>query len=268
MDFQAFDRGLSRAWRGRESGLVVLRRPASTQALARRLVREYTREGIPTPDVDIVAWEQMAGQGQHDHLWSSPPGLGLYLTLVRSLRPGPHLQQLPLLGSVGLCELLSPLTGGQCRIKWPNDLMVRGRKLGGLLIEVTSRGDDEAILALGLGLNHGGTAADYRAPTVATLAELGRETGGEGPPDLVELAHRVVSTLDTELRTLPTSDPREMVSRYCEWTLHHPGDRLRCRQGEKQVEGTFEGFDEHGFLRLRVAGQLRRMSSGTLVDGG
>lgn len=264
MEFQAFERGLFQAWRGRKSGLVVLHSPASTQVLARRLVQEYTREGVPTPEVDIVAWQQKAGQGQREHHWSSPAGLGLYLTVVRPLQHGPHLQMLPLLGPIALCRLLAPMTEGRCRIKWPNDLVIGDRKLGGLLIEVTSRGDDEAILAFGLGLNHGGVAEDYAAPSVITLSQTGGEAG-KAPPDLVELARCVTDVLDTELATLTSHQPREVVELYARHSLHSAGDTLRCRVGDSEVEGTFEGFDDHGFLRLRVGEELRELSSGFLV---
>ena len=258
MELEAFDRELLSAWQGRSPGLVFLHRAVSTQDLGRRLAHEYTREGVSTPQVDIVAWEQTSGEGQRAHRWSSPAGLGVYLTMVRSLEPGRHLQRLPMLCGVALCDLLNNWLEGRCRIKWPNDLLVDGRKIGGLLIELVSRGNDETIAILGFGLNRQGGPDEYRVPEATSLSAEGGSVPGH-----LELVEGLVDAIDAGLGQLSDS-AQPLLDRYCELAIHRPGENLRCRVDEESVEGTFEGFDEHGFLQLRVAGETRVLSSGVV----
>ena len=112
--------------------LVVLRRVGSTNDCARRFVEAIWSKGAELPRLAILAGEQTAGRGRQGRSWVSDRGLGLYATVVWFPRTE-HLQTLPLLVGVGLTRGLRSL-GCEAGLKWPNDLLDRGRKIGGILV--------------------------------------------------------------------------------------------------------------------------------------
>ncbi len=242
------------------AGLVALENTDSTQILARRIVDEYVREGSAVPDLDIVAWSQGQGRGRHGRHWASPPGRGVYMTLIRSCQVRGWLQLLPLRVATALCEALGRHLGDRCRLKWPNDLLVGGRKLGGILIEAVTLGENGAVALVGCGVNHRVEAASLGLTGATSV----RAEAPDAPP-LADLARQLIAAVDQELaHTRLASD---VVARYQAFSLHEIGDSLRCEIDGVVVEGRFLGFDEHGFLRLRSHGEERLISTGEILSG-
>jgi len=231
------------------ANLVVLPRIGSTNALGRRIAREYFAEAQSPPPVLLVAWEQTAGRG-------------VYASLLTPLPAADDLHTLPLLAAIGLCRAANrhlPGGGPHCRLKWPNDLLLidgrGGRKLGGLLIESERGEEGTAAAVIGFGVNHrpapeveAEAAAGGRGGRVAALAAESPK-----PPSLAELVRDLGAAVVAELDHL--GDETYAAREYQALSAHRPGDTLRCRDGERTVEGVFLGFDRRGFLRLRpVAG--------------
>jgi len=260
--------------------LMVVRRVASTNALGRRILDELGREGVRLPAASLVAWEQVDGRGRHGARWQSPAGRGAYLSLLRPVADPAELPTLPLLVPVAVARAVNRYLGDErCRIKWPNDLLVDGRKIAGVLIAgVTGRlaGDDgggtgvsgSAIggAVIGVGVNHGQDEAELAgvAPRGATsLALL-----ADRPPSLAELVWAVLESLAEEL--VHAGDGAAAVERYEALSLHEVGERLRCRAADGSLEGTFLGFDRRGFLRLALtsSGAGRRYGDEVLVTAG
>lgn len=267
------------------SNLVVLPRVLSTNSIGRRIAREYLAEGQVPPPSLVVAWEQTAGRGRRGRSWASPAGLGVYASLVTPLAGEDGLHTVPLLAAVGLCRAAGRHLAGDgpgCRLKWPNDLLVGnpgdgGRKLGGLLIE-TERGDAAvseasgpvAVVGFGVNLTPSSEVAaaiassDRPALPPAALADESTE-----PPSLAELARDLAAALIAELEHL--GDEGYAAREYQAFSAHSPGERMRCRDGERTVEGVFLGFDRRGFLRLRPesgpAGEERelRLAAGEVL---
>jgi BirA family transcriptional regulator, biotin operon repressor / biotin---[acetyl-CoA-carboxylase] ligase len=146
---------------------------------------EWLREGAPHGAV-VTADAQQAGRGRRGRHWYSPPGQSLYVSLV--LRPGPvrppeRLGALGLAVGVGLREGLPPLRH-PVRLKWPNDLEVDGRKLGGILCESRWVGDTPEVV-VGFGINVHGTAFPGALTHVATSLAAHREGGAPGRAELL-----------------------------------------------------------------------------------
>ncbi len=253
------DRGLA------ERGFAVLRQPLSTHLLGRRIAREYSQESAWPPKADLLAWRQEAGQGRGGRSWSSPPG-GVYATLIRPLTADVALQTLPLKVATTLCEALNDDLDGRCRLKWPNDLLVGGRKLGGILIDVASRGaaPDGSSSAEAPGLAVVSFGVNHRHPDQPGATSMEREAAGRTL--LADLAVRLVEAVDGALEAGPPV--ADVVGRYRQFSLHRPGDALRCRLRGDEVEGVFQGFDRHGFLRLEVGGEERLLTAGEIIDHG
>lgn len=103
----------------------------------------------------VAADRQTSGRGRQGRPWVSPPGVGLYASLV--LRPAladGELTWLPLLAGLAAAEAIREVAGCDARLKWPNDVLVGGRKVAGLLVEAElAAGDERAVVVLGLGVN-------------------------------------------------------------------------------------------------------------------
>lgn len=248
----------------RPENLVVVRRVASTNQLARSIVADYESEAQDLHPLLILALEQSGGRGRQGRSWASPAGKGVYATRVLSTRDPELLQSLPMLVGLGLCRALSPHLPVPCRLKWPNDLVVEtpdGRKkIGGILIEALIHPGEGAAAMIGFGVNHSHAAEDL-PETGISLRQLGGQ-GGAVP--LEELTWDLVGGVESELAHL--GDVAYAVESYRELSVHRLGDALSCRVGEQAVEGTFLGFDEHGRLRLDQGGEEILVSSGEVIE--
>lgn len=241
--------------------LVVIERTASTNRLGQRIARDYLGEGVAVPRVLLVAFEQREGRGRQGRGWHSPAGAGAYATLVLDREPGDRLATLPLAVGVGLASAINELLPGErCRLKWPNDLVTRRGKLGGILIEALSAGEGEAVAVVGFGVNRGLASGE---PPVAGATTLWREIRAE-PPSLARLTWSLVTHVIEEIER--ERKEGAAVERYRDLSIHRPGDELSCRLGGETVSGVFRGFDERGFLRLEQAGRVRTIAAGEVVE--
>ncbi|GGE11621.1 bifunctional ligase/repressor BirA [Marinithermofilum abyssi] len=121
----------------------------STQALA----HEWAREGAPEGAV-VIAEEQTEGRGRMGRSWHSPPRSGIWMSLIlRPSLPLPLAPQLTLVASVALSRALKSETGLPVSIKWPNDLLVHGKKVCGILTELRGEQDQIQYIVLGMGIN-------------------------------------------------------------------------------------------------------------------
>lgn len=246
---------------GRAGGLIVVEQVDSTQALARRVIDEYVRDGSLPPATDVVAWRQTSGRGRHQRTWSSPPGYGVYATLVRVIQ-AKDLQKLPLLGAVALADAVNTYLDGRCRLKWPNDLVVSQSKLGGLIIETISQEENDVVVSFGFGVNY---SPDLQGLAQRRATSLSHEIDGEAP-SLASFTADLLAALGAALGE--DSPQSQVVERYKSLVIHEPGDEMRCQLEEGLVEGRFLGFDEHGFLRLQVGSEERVLTSGEILTGG
>src|SRR5687767_6561819 len=131
--------------------LAFIPRVASTNVIGRRVVDECIENDIPLPSAIIIAREQFAGKGRGARSWHSPANKGIYTTTLHSRAAG-AINVLPLEIAVMLATFLRETYAVDARIKWPNDILVEGKKLAGILIE--ARTHDEQVYALiGIGIN-------------------------------------------------------------------------------------------------------------------
>lgn len=118
----------------------------------------------------VLADHQTAGRGRHGRRWDSAPGVGIWLTLLERPTDARALDVLSLRCGLESAAALDDLAGHDVRLKWPNDLYLRGRKLGGILIESRWRGASPDWVAIGFGLN-------VVAPPLETATGLATGTG-------------------------------------------------------------------------------------------
>ena len=179
----------------------------------------------------VIAGEQTAGQGRHGHSWHSEPGNGLYCSLV--LAPHPVLTLA--LGLAAL-EAIAQTTGVACDLRWPNDVMLDGRKAAGILVQLS---EGRAIAGIGINLNHTAFPADLEATSLRIHS--GRQVDAAG------LLSALVSSIDTF-----TTEPKETILRlFTHASSYAIGRRVAVDLPEGAIEGTTAGLDPDGFLIVR-----------------
>ena len=206
----------------------------------------------------LVADRQVAGRGRQGRVWSDGYGNFMGSTVVRPGPGDPPAASLSLLAGLALYEALAPIcpATSQPMLKWPNDLLVDGAKLSGILLE----GEGEVIVVgIGVNLAHAPHVPDR--PTVALSAF--------GPaPDRDLFASNIARSLDIELERWRNFGLAPMLRRWMA-AAHPLGTALSVHDGSGQrLSGTFAGLDEAGALRLTLAnGERRTIHAGDVVLG-
>lgn len=250
---------LGEVCRQRRINLVAFDALPSTNSLGRRVAMEYLGEGRQPPRTVVAAWEQTAGRGRQGRRWVSPAGEGIYASWLEPFDDRARKHALPLITAVAVAVCLGELLQVPCLIRWPNDLLVRDRKIGGILIESLDRGSSAGAAIIGFGVNHGHAASAVPDRKIIAVEDVaaGAVTLGQLGGALLEALGR---GLDEDL------SQSELVARYRSCSAHHEGDRISVRTGETDVEGAFRGFDELGRLRLETENGRERVFGSGEID--
>lgn len=230
--------------------LLVLERVGSTNDVALDLAGNGAPRGTT-----ILADEQTRGRGRRGRTWSAPAGSSLLMSMV--FRPGRASSPLSLrlgLAAARAVEGTVPVAVG---LKWPNDLLLDGRKLGGVLCEAANEGDRQAFVVAGIGINLSQGPDDWPPELRGEAISL---EAVAGPVDVVRLVGQVVR------RWLAVGEaPSDRLSDE-ELRAYADRDVLRGRAVHVEGEGPgrAEGIEPSGALRVDTAGGIRRVFSGTV----
>jgi BirA family biotin operon repressor/biotin-[acetyl-CoA-carboxylase] ligase len=212
-------------------------------------------EGAPSGFV-AVAGEQTSGRGRRGHAWSSPAGAGLYVSYLA--RPSRDAALVTLTAGVAVREAVLAATGLAADLKWPNDLIVGGRKLAGILAEGFGVGGPRAAVVIGVGLNLRMGAHD---PDLATrVASV--ETEINRPVDRGVLLAAVLESLGDRLAALEGGGAGAILRAWSAASPASSGSVVEWTSPAGVVRGTTAGIDDAGALLVRHAGGLERISSG------
>lgn len=227
----------------------------STNSVAKTLAQQGAPEGTL-----VIADEQTAGRGRLGRRWLAPRGTCLLFSLV--FRPGlkvDRAQALNMICGLGVRQAIHELTALPAQLKWPNDIMLHGRKTGGILTEMSSSGECLEYVVVGIGLNVNvdlsALPAEFKATSIAH--ELGR-TIPRLP--LLQKALRLIEQRYSALRA--------GESPLADWAaaLETIGQRVQLHTGQGVWQGLATGVDDEGALLLRLDdGHLRRVLLGDIV---
>ncbi len=216
----------------------------------------------------VIAEQQTQGRGRRDRTWISAGRLGLYLSMI--LRPGGEASGAPLftlLGAVATARAISSACGCVAHIKWPNDVVVKGRKIAGVLGEVRSSSPilEELVLGFGVNVNHGRDDFPRELGDLATSVYL--ETGRRH--DRSTLLVEILECFERRYLALLRDGPEELLADWRQLSAIPPGTRLRLLVGNDSVEGVLIDIEPDGALRLDVgAGSTRRVGFGEIEESG
>lgn len=222
--------------------------------------RHLAEQGRPARTV-VWALQQDGGRGRRGRSWVSPPG-NLYCSLL--LRPpvsAADAAQLSFVAAVAVAETISAFIPGQARLKWPNDVLVDGGKISGILLE-SEPGSQGRVewLVLGVGINVRHHPAGLDQPATDLLS------AGAVSPDLALVLQRFVESFD---RWYDRWQIQGFAPIRAAWLNagHRVGTPLRVRLSETVVTGDFVDLDASGALLLQTADGLRLITAGDVSAG-
>jgi BirA family biotin operon repressor/biotin-[acetyl-CoA-carboxylase] ligase len=233
----------------------------STNDVCRAKVSAGRSEGLV-----VVAGEQTAGRGRRGHTWFSPPGSGLYVSVV--LRPAAARTDparattlLTLTAGVALAEGIQQATGLRIDLKWPNDLQVSRRKLGGILAESSGAGDRSDTVVVGYGINVLSTAFPPELGDRATSleSELGRAI------DRHHLLAETLAALSRRYEDLLAGRFDAILDAWRGLAPAASGARVAWTTNAGTASGVTAGIDDLGALLVRVGDTAERIVSGEVV---
>jgi len=248
---------LETAWVGQQ----VVYHPTleSTNDEAKRLAEA----GMPNGTL-VIAEHQTAGRGRLDRQWWSPPGSNLLLSLI--FRPAflaPYqAQRLTMICSLAICDAITQVTGLVAAVKWPNDVLVGGRKVCGLLAELTiARGQlDYVIVGMGINVN-----VDFKDDDVPAFASpptsLKTETGQQ--VSRLAVLGTLLRRVESRYEQLRTGTPP-----HDEWQarLVTVGQAVRVTMPNRSLTGLAIGVDANGALLVRQTdGEVERVLAGDVT---
>lgn len=240
--------------------LVCLDTVDSTNSEAERLLAT----GAAVPLV-ILAGAQSEGRGRRGRVWHSPPTGNLYSTFVFRPRLEPaRLQDFTLWMGLNICELVSNFTRLEPGLKWPNDLLVNGRKAGGMLTEARIDADEIRDLVFGVGLNLNGRAAGLPREVARTATSLA-EAGG-APLDLNRFAAALIGRVLAAYDQFIEGGHRDKFAALWQRYDVLRGRPVNVTQGTRTFAGTATGIDEEGSLIVRLgSGRSERFRAGEVT---
>jgi BirA family biotin operon repressor/biotin-[acetyl-CoA-carboxylase] ligase len=180
--------------------VLVFDRLDSTSSYAATLAGDTAHDGLA-----VLAREQSAGRGQYGRIWGCPPNAGVLLSVL--VFPPAELRRPALVtawAAVSVCESVRALTGLQARIKWPNDVLVRGQKVCGILTEQVLGASGAGGIVVGIGLNVNQSAETFAAVGLTEAASLAVLTGENRP--CADVARALLGQLDEEFDRLCQGD--------------------------------------------------------------
>jgi len=224
--------------------IIKLNAIGSTNEYAKDMAGSY----LFKEPVVIWAKNQTAGRGQRGTKWTSKEGESLTFSIL--LRPSQYTIadqfSISMLVSVAIAEVLNRVQVPQIKIKWPNDILADGKKIGGILIENSLKGNQIDSCVIGFGLNVNQTALS-EFPKASSLRAL---TGKQY--DLEEVLHLLAETIISKLTEFKVAQKDTLKNEYLSYLFRKDKPSSFNLDGKKQVPGIIRGIDDHGALIVQL----------------
>lgn len=245
---------------GRE--IRVFQETTSTNDLAELLARGSAKEGAV-----VFAEAQTRGRGRHGRTWVSPAGKGLWLSVL--LRPKLRMEsvtQLTIAAAVALSRAIRNQTELRPDIKWPNDLLLSGKKVAGILTELSAEPGAIKHVVIGIGVNVNMASSDLPPDLQSVATSLKIECGHD--LDRAALAAAILREFDNDYARV-NSGHFEALADEWESQCSTLGHAVSIHVGQRRFRGRAESLDSSGALLLRTShGHLERISAGDVTMEG
>ncbi len=237
----------------------VFKETTSTNDVVEKLARDGVKEGVV-----VFAESQTRGRGRLGRKWVSPANKGLWFSiLLRPVLRPQEMTQLTVASATALRRAIIAETGLRPEIKWPNDILINGKKVAGILTELSAESDRVKHIILGIGVDVNVDAGEL-PPEVRQLAtSLKIEAGAEIPR--VELAAQIIRELDRDYARICAGKFAEVAD---EWEAGCAtiGRNVTVQMGDRKICGRAESLDDDGALLVRTEhGHLERVIGGDVT---
>lgn len=216
-------------------------------------------EGAPEGTL-VLAEAQTKGKGRLGRTWVSPKYKGIYLSLI--LRPKISPDRAPiltLLAAVSICQAIKETTGLDSQIKWPNDIIMHNKKLGGILTELSAEMDEVNFVAVGIGLNVNNDKKTLMS-TATSLKEQKKESISR-----VNLLQEGLRKIEANYLLFQEKGPQPIIVKWREYSLTL-GKRVKVYCHTEHIEGEAIDIDTDGGLLVRKdSGVTEKVFSGDVV---
>ena len=237
----------------------VFQETTSTNDVIEKLARDGVKEGAV-----VLAESQTKGRGRLGRKWMSPARKGLWFSVL--LRPQLRPQavtRLTIASATALARAIRDQTGTTPEIKWPNDILIRGKKVAGILTEMSAELDRVKHVILGIGVDVNLAAGEFPAELRKQSTSLRIETGET--VDRAELAVAILHEFDRDYARI-SSGQFETVADEWEERCETIGRNVVIQVGERRIEGCAESLDADGALLVRTQhGHLERVIGGDVT---
>ena len=239
--------------------IIYLNETDSTNTRAKELAAQGAPEGTL-----IIAEKQTKGRGRRGRSWFSPPGGGIYFSLIlRPIISPSETPRITLMTAVVLAETLISLMKLKLRIKWPNDILVNGKKLAGILTEISTEMDAVNYIVVGLGMNVNTQLEDLPKEIKKTATSILIETGKQFPR--VKLIKHYLKLYEKYYDMFKNNDFEPIMKRWKE-LADIIGKQIRVDVIGKTHIGKVVDVDNDGVLILKDdQGKLQRIFSGDVT---
>ncbi|TRZ96246.1 biotin--[acetyl-CoA-carboxylase] ligase [bacterium] len=209
----------------------------------------------------VLAEGQARGRGRLGRDWFSPRYKGIYLSLI--LRPKIPVELNPLLtlmAAVSVCEAIKEILGLSVQIKWPNDIFMQNKKLGGILTELNAEMDITRFVVIGIGLN-----VNNEKKALPALATSLKEQNAHQQIDRVSLLKEILRQIELNYLLLQNQSSHSIIDKWRRYNITL-GRRVRIVFQNKQLEGEAFDIDTDGGLLVRTdSGLIQKITGGDLV---
>jgi BirA family biotin operon repressor/biotin-[acetyl-CoA-carboxylase] ligase len=250
--------------RGRWRSIHWLAETDSTQRVARELARAGAEEGTA-----VIAERQTAGRGRLGRQWHSPPGLNLYCSIVlRPPLPPGAVPQIALVAGTAVAAAIAEETGVTAAIKWPNDVLVDGKKVSGILTEMDAEVERVQHVIAGIGVNLNAPASAFPPELRAKATSLRLATGRR--IDRAAFTGRLLAALEARYGRFLAVGFASSVRAEWESLSCLTGTRVSVAGPDGELAGRALGLDDDGALRLETDGSgiVRVVAGEVTVRGG
>lgn len=232
----------------------------STNDVAYELAEKGVKEGAV-----ILAEEQAKGKGRHGRSWASPSKDGIYMSCILRPRIAPNeIPRITLLAAVAVARAVREVTALEATIKWPNDIMVEGRKVCGILTEMKAEQDEVDFVVLGIGINVNTSLKSLPKGASSIREELIRRRS-RGLVSRIELVKKVLELLEEEYGMLNKKGFEPIIDAWKDLSAMI-GSRVRVSLPGRTFEGQAHDINPDGALVVRLdSGVLEKVSSGDII---
>jgi BirA family biotin operon repressor/biotin-[acetyl-CoA-carboxylase] ligase len=237
----------------------VFEQTTSTNDVIEKLARDGVKEGVV-----VFAESQTRGRGRLGRKWISPARKGLWFSIL--LRPDLHPQettQLTVASATALRRAIQSETGLKPEIKWPNDILIGGKKVAGILTELSAELDKVRYVILGIGVDVNQDANEFPSELCKTATSLKIETGET--ISRAELAAAILRELDFDYARICAGKFTAVADEW-EENCSTIGRDVTVQIGDRKIRGHAESLDDDGALLLRTEhGHLERITGGDVT---